>query len=85
MLGLVPLNQLRSYHIAEYCANAIHQGGSTRSALHDSRLLHNAPKDAVEFGILAVNPCDGTQPPRPKDIEMAFLTPEEINLFPASP
>ena len=84
VLGQVPLNQLRPQHIASYCANVVRQGRSVRSALHDYRLLHKALKDAVQLGILAINPCDGAQPPKPEDNEMAFLNPEEISRFLAS-
>jgi integrase len=81
ILGQIPLNQLRPHHVASYCADVVRQGRSARSALHDYRLLHKALKDAMQLGILAVNPCDGVQPPKPEDNEMAFIHPEEISCF----
>ena len=80
-LGRIPLSELRPQHIASYCANAIRQGWSARSALHDYRLVHKALEDGVKLGMLAINPCNGVQPPKPEDKEMEFLTPEEIHRF----
>jgi integrase len=81
VLGHLPLGSLRAQHVSKYLSNRIQQGQSARSALHDYRLLHKALRDAVSLGILAVNPCDGCQPPRPDDKEMHFLNPEEIGKF----
>jgi integrase len=80
-LGQIPLATLRPQHISRYLSNRIEQGQSARSVLHDYRLLHKALKDAVQLGILAVNPCDGVQPPKPDDKEMSFLTPAAIGTF----
>lgn len=80
-MGQMPLSNLRPQHIAQYCASGIREGRSARSLLHDFRLLHKALKDAVQLGTLAVNPCDGVQPPRPEEKEMSFLAPEEVNRF----
>jgi integrase len=80
-LGRIPLGSLRAQHISKYLSNRIQQGQSARSALHDFRLLHKSLSDAVRQGTLAVNPCDGVQPPRPDEKEMSFLTPAAISVF----
>jgi len=80
-LGRIPLGSLRAQHISKYLSTTIARGQSARSALHDYRLLHKALGDAVKLGTLAVNPCDGCQPPRPDDKEMFFLTPAAISVF----
>jgi len=81
VLGQIPLGTLRAQHISKYLSNRIQQGQSARSALHDYRLLHKAFADGVKLGILAINPCDGVQPPKPLDKEMSFLTPAAISVF----
>jgi len=81
VLGQVMLSELRPHHVVNYCADAVRKGRSGRSVLHDYRLLHKALKDCVKLGILAINPCDGAQPPKPVDKEMKSLNPEEISYF----
>lgn len=80
-LGKMRLSELRPQHIAGYCSDAVRRGLSNRTVLHHFRLLHKALKDGVKLGVIAVNPCDGVDPPRPVEKEMKFLCPEEVDKF----
>ena len=80
-LGRMRLSELRPRHVAGYCSDAVRRGLSNRTVLHHFRLLHKALKDGVKLGLIAINPCDGVDPPKPVDKEMKFLCPEEVDEF----
>jgi len=80
-LGQVRLSQIRPQHISNYCSSAIRRGLSNRTVLHHFRLLHKALKDSVKLGLIAVNPCDGVDPPTPTDKEMKILHPDDVAKF----
>jgi len=79
VLGRVSLGQLRPQHIGDYCSSAVRQGLSNRTILHHYRLLHKALKDAVKLGLIAVNPCDGVDAPKPVDKEMKWSEPLRLD------
>jgi integrase len=81
VLGEIQLSELRPQHISSYCSKAVRRGLSNRTVLHDFRLLHKVLKDGVKLGLIAVNPCDSVDPPRPVDKEMKFLCPDEVDKF----
>jgi integrase len=80
-LGGLRLNELRPHHVASYCSDAARRGLSNRTVLHHFRLLHKVLKDGVKLGLIAVNPCDSVDPPKPVDKEMKFLCPDEMDRF----
>jgi Phage integrase, N-terminal SAM-like domain len=49
-------------------------GLSNRSICHTHRVLNRAFTQAMRWGLLARNPCDGVTPPRPARHEMRVLT-----------
>ena len=80
-LGRMRLCELRPSHAAGYCSDAVRRGLSNRTVLHHFRLLHKALRDGVKLGLIAINPCDSVDPPKPVDKEMRFLCPEEVDKF----
>jgi integrase len=86
-LGDLPLSRLTATHIRAMEDRALSagrkrrsrgQGGGTpglspRTVLHQHRVLHGALELAVAEGLLAANPADRVQAPRPPDVEMRAL------------
>ena len=56
-------------------------GLSARSIHHTHRCLHRAFVQAVRWGLLSRNPCDGVTAPKAARAEMRVLTPEQVNTF----
>ena len=56
-------------------------GLSNRSVHHTHRALHRAFTQAVQWGLLFRNPCDGVTPPQPKRTEMQVLSQEQVAIF----
>jgi len=50
---------------------------SARTVLHHHRILHEALEHAVGWQLLASNPVDGAQPPRPERAEIQTLNPAQ--------
>ena len=70
--GLTPLDPQGLYASLE-------AGGlSRRSVHHTHRALHRAFGQAVRWGLLPRNPCDGATPPQPKRSEMRVLDQEQV-------
>lgn len=83
-LGHHPLAKLRPLHIQAYLSHALASGRrdgrgglSPRTVLHHYRVLREALEQAVKWQILAVNPADAVQPPRPEPREMRALDEHE--------
>lgn len=54
------------------------EGGlSAQTVLHHHRVLHEALRQAVKWQLLARNPADAVEPPRPRRMEMRALTETE--------
>lgn len=49
------------------------RGLSAQTVKHHHRVLHEALKQAVRWGLLAVNPADAVQPPKPQPHEIHVL------------
>ena len=54
---------------------------SARSVHHTHRVLHRAFVQAMRWGLLSRNPCDGVTAPKATRAEMRVLTPEQVNTF----
>jgi integrase len=79
-LGQVKLAKLSPIHIQSAYAEALKSGRkkgdgglSPRTVLHYHRILSQALKQAVKWQLLARNPADAVEPPRPKHKEMVAL------------
>jgi integrase len=71
VLGAIPLKKLRPADISNAYATALSSGRrkgtgglSTRTVLHIHRVLKQGLGQAVQWEMLARNPCDGVKPPK---------------------
>ena len=79
-LGHIPLSKLQPLHIQSYYSEALLSGRrrgkgglSAQTVLHHHRVLREALQQAVKWLLLARNPADAVEPPRPKRREMRAL------------
>src|SRR5262249_1889634 len=79
-LGHHPLAKLQPLHIQGFYSQALQNGRkrgggglSAQTVLHLHRILHRALEQAVKWQLLARNPCDAVEPPRPERKEMKVL------------
>lgn len=79
-LGRHPLAKLRPVDIQSYYAEKLRSGRrdgkgglSPRTVLHHHRVLREALQQAVKWQLLARNPADAVEPPRPEGKEMPVL------------
>lgn len=84
-LGSIPLTRLRPQHIQAHYSRALQggrldgQGGlSARTVLRQHQVLHVALRHAVKWQLLASNPADAVQPPRPERHEIRALAVDEV-------
>jgi integrase len=79
VIGYHPLSKLAPVHIQEYYSRALEggrRGGGSLSAssvLHHHRVLREALQWGVKLQLLARNPADAVEPPRPERKEMRAL------------
>ncbi len=78
--GQYVLPKLQPLHIQSCYSNALEKGRrdgrgglSARTVLHHHRVLHEALQQAVKWQLLARNPADAVEPPRPQRKEMGAL------------
>ncbi len=84
-LGLVMLPKLSPLQIQSCYSAALtsgrkdgREGGlSAQTVLHHHRVLHEALRQAMKWQLLARNPADAVEPPRPRRMEMRALTETE--------
>ena len=60
------------------------KGLSERSLKHTHTCLHKALEDAARRRLIARNPADDVEPPRPRNAEMKVWSPDEVRRFLAS-
>jgi integrase len=84
-LGQLTLTKLQPLHIQEYYSEALATGRrdgngglSAKTVLHHHRVLREALKHAVKWRLIAVNPADATEPPRPQPHEIRVLSEDEV-------
>jgi integrase len=88
-LGAHELSALRPLHIQGCYSKALESGRrrhsvalgaglSARTVLHHHRILHEALHQAVRWQLLARNPADSVEPPRPVRQEMRALDEAQI-------
>ncbi len=84
-LGRITLTQLKPEHLQSYYARALasgrikSEGGlSAQTVKHHHRVLSEALRHALKWGLLARNVADVVDPPRPEKKEMATVYTEDI-------
>lgn len=84
-LGSIKLSALRPIHIQTFYADALKEGRvlkagglSARTVLHYHRILSQGLKQAVKWQLLARNPADAVEAPRPEQQEMIVLDGDQI-------
>ena len=87
-LGHFPLTQLKPEHIQKYYARTLAAGRcngkgplNPLTVRHHHMALHNALKCAVKWGLLARNPADAVDIPRPTRSEMRVMSENDLNRF----
>lgn len=83
-LGQLRLMDVRPLHIQEYYASALRAGRldgkgglSAQTVLHHHRVLREALQQAIRWQLLARNPADAVEPPRPQRRESAVLSDDQ--------
>jgi integrase len=79
--GGKPLARLTALDVQALYADLEAAGLSNRSTHHTHRVLRQALSQAVRWGLIARNPCDGATPPRPRRAEMHVLTQGQVAVF----
>lgn len=69
-LGSIPLTQLRPLHIQACYAQMLAKGLAPRTALHAHRVLREALGHALKWQLIARNPADAVEAPRPSRTEI---------------
>ncbi|HEV2125170.1 MAG TPA: site-specific integrase [Chloroflexota bacterium] len=80
-LGRKPLSRLTALDVQALYADLEAVALSNRSIHHTHRVLRLALSQAVRWGLIVRNPCDGATPPRPGRAEMRVLTQEQVAVF----
>lgn len=87
-LGNIPLAKLSPSDVQGYYTDAQtkpREGHdkplAARTVRHHHRVLRQALQHAVKLRLLAENPAQAVEPPRPRRPEMAVLSPEQIRLL----
>jgi integrase len=77
-LGFILLRELKAPAIASLYADLLKSGRSSKTALNTHRVLSQALKAAVKIGLIAVNPCDVVEAPRPPRYIAEIPTSKEL-------
>lgn len=80
-LGHIPLARLTVQEIQGYLSHKLSEGLSSTTLLHHHRLLREALKHAVRWGLLIRNPAEWADPPRARRTEMHVWDEEQVRLF----
>ena len=78
VIGGTPLTKLRPLQIQGVYTQVLEKGVSARTALHCHRVLREALQHALKWQLIARNPADSVQPPRPQRYEIAAMGPDEV-------
>jgi integrase len=77
-LGSLPLTKLTPPLIQRLYTQRLDAGASRRTVQYIHSILHKALNQAVRWNLLARNPCDAVDAPRPVKRDMVTLTEEEL-------
>ena len=82
-IGHLPLTKLQPLHLQSYYSEMLRSGRrrgegglSAQTVLHHHRVIRQALQQAVRWQILARNPADAVEPPKPPAREMTALSEE---------
>ncbi len=78
-IGRSQLSKITPLDLQGLYADLQKTGLSNRSIHHTHRTLHRAFVQAVGWGLIPRNPCDGVTPPQPKRREFRVLTQAQVN------
>jgi integrase len=81
VLGRIKLKDLRPDHIQSFYSQKISSGLSKRTVQLLHTTLRTSLKQAVKWGLLARNPTDLVQAPRPEKRAPTFLNREQLTKF----
>jgi len=77
ILGAKPLSHISPLDCQEVASRIVAAGKSPRTAQYALTVLRHALADAVDWGLLPVNPAARVKPPRTPRRELAVPTPDE--------
>jgi integrase len=88
-LGNIRLRKVGPADIQEYISDLLRKNGrldgsgpvSPLTAIHHLRMLHRSFRDAISWGLISRNPCDGVTAPRAKGNEIHVMSEDEIGRF----
>ena len=80
-LGSRVLTKLTTMEIQERYNAMLESGLSPRTIQYSNMIFKQSLKQAVEWGLLLRNPCQGVTLPRKQHREMAVWTPQEVGRF----
>lgn len=80
-IGKRDLSKLTPLHLQELYADLATDGLAARSIRHTHAVLRRAFRQAVRWGLIARNPCDGATPPKAARTEPAVWTAEQAGAF----
>lgn len=79
ILGRIKLKELTPFRVQQYYTEMTRQKGLSPNTVHKHHiLLHTALKLAFRQGILPVNPIDRVTPPKERETQRAFYTPQQL-------
>ena len=81
VIGNIQLAGLQPQQIQKMYADMLDTGLSARTVLHTHRVLREALAHAVKWGVLARNPADAVDPPRPERKTLEMWDTETIDTF----
>lgn len=79
--GARKLVTLRPLDVQTLYSQMLEKGLSARSVRYTHAVLSSALKQAVQWGMLARNPCEGVELPKKTRNEMRVMTPEQARAF----
>jgi integrase len=80
-IGRLTVTQVTPLHLQSLYAELAAAGLSNRSIVHTHRVLHRAFGQAVRWGLIPRNPCDGATPPQARRSEMQVLSAEQAGFL----
>lgn len=86
-IGGIAIQVLRAHHLDGAYADLLERGGrggrplAPKTVRHSHTLLHKALSDALKKGLIAANPAEVADSPRPRRQEMKTWTGRELAIF----
>jgi len=77
-LGSIPISKLRPLHIQDAYQRIRDKGLAAKTVLQCHRVLRKALQHALKWQLLARNPADAVESPRPERYEVPVLSPQKV-------